>query len=137
MALLGSDSISCYCRFYLRYKLPCQHILHSDYLYNILDLKHWETYACNFEGDAGMEIYEGEAEIEVLKEPKEPDGLANRKLKMKEIYQHLSTRFFELEETLEKEEGNVRDACMERWLYGLSSATDPFIKNSILELLRA
>ena len=82
-----------------------------------------------------MEIYEGEAEIEVLKEPKEPDGLANRKLKMKEIYQHLSTRFFELEEALEKNEGTVRDACMEQWLYGLRRATGPLIKHSVADLL--
>ena len=129
MAHIGGNSISCHCKFYLRYQLPCQHILHSDYS--------WETYARNFEGDMGLGIYEDEAEIEVMSEEKEQGSLslANRKLKIKEIYHHLSTRFFELEEALGNEEENVRSTCMERWLDGLRRANDPFIKFSVPDLL--
>src|SRR6202000_1772597 len=50
MVHVGGDSISCYCKFFCRYQLPCQHILHSDYLYNILDSNKWEVYARDFQG---------------------------------------------------------------------------------------
>ena len=89
MVYLG-DPISCYCKFYLRYRLPCQHIPHSDSLYNILDLVKWERYAQNFKGGIGLAIYE-DAEIEVMNEGNIKDNLANQKLEIKEIYQHLST----------------------------------------------
>ena len=135
MAHLGEDSISCYCQFFLRYQLPCQHILHSDSLYDILDMKQWERYAERFKGDIGMEVYEDKGEIAVLKEPSEQDGLANRKLKMREIYQHLSTKFFELEEALTNESEHIRVECMDRWLYGLHRATDTFVRHSVVDLL--
>src|ERR1700755_3512254 len=104
MVHVGGDSISCYCKFFRRYQLPCQHILHSDYLYNILDSNKWEAYARDSEGDVGLEIYKGAGEIEVMKEAKKEDNLANQKLKIKEIYHQLTTQFFELVEALDKEE---------------------------------
>jgi hypothetical protein len=54
---------------------------------------------------------------------------------MREIYQHLSTRFFELEEALTNETEHLRMECMDRWLYGLHKATDTFVRQSVVDLL--
>ena len=77
-----------------------------------------------------------EAQIEVMYENTPQNFLGTRKLKLKEIYQHLLDQFFELEEALEKEEEDVCNETMEWWLKGLERANDPFIKNSVTELLR-
>lgn len=53
-----TDDLSCRCKFYRGYQLPCQHIWQFHLMRGVITSHDWTKWASIFGDDSGFEIYE-------------------------------------------------------------------------------
>src|SRR5438309_10742457 len=50
------DSIECYCQFYRRYLIPCQHLFHRDIHGDFIKEEDWAGFRAMFD-ECGFDVY--------------------------------------------------------------------------------
>ena len=91
--------LSCQCKFYRGYQLPCQHIWQFHLLSGVITTHDWTKWASIFGDDGGFEIYETITKTYTSNEIYNViRGPARHMLETSEVLDDIKNRFFELDE---------------------------------------
>ena len=122
------DELVCHCKIYRQYQLPCAHIFQWDTLSSCITTEHWRTWASYFD-DCGFEFYEGIGKTYATKEVHEViGGPSKHMLVVREVLDHIKTRFYDLEELTAEWEPERRKEAADKWVELLKKYTDPIRK---------
>jgi len=115
------DELSCKCKFYRKYLLPCRHIFYwENRIGGVLREYHWNKWIYMFEqGISGYEIYESISTEWIEEDIYQGIGApARRKLQVREILAAIMQKYYEIEEAIAEEgwpEEQAQEAIQE-WL---------------------
>jgi hypothetical protein len=133
------DELSCKCKFYRKYLLPCRHIFYwENRMGGVLREHHWKKWIYMFEqGISGYEIYESISTEWIEEDIYQGIGApARRKLQVREILAATMQKYYEIEEAIAEEgwpEEQAQEAIQE-WLQLLGSSTGPLRAMALQEL---
>ena len=129
------DDLTCQCKFYRQYQLPCCHLWQFHFVYNCFKPDHWKTWAHLFD-DCGFEVYEGTTKTFVVKEIHDQiDGPSKHMLNVREVLDHVKNRFYELEEDLADADPDFRERVSSRWVLQLQKLTGPIRHQGAMDAL--
>ena len=124
------------CLFYRQYQLPCKHLWHYCITTLSFSSKDWARWAELFE-DGGFEIYEATTKTYVENEIYDTVGGPDRgSLMMREILDHVKTRYYEISEYMAKWTQEEKDPYIARWLAWLDKLTGPIQKKRVAQTLK-
>ena len=130
------DELTCQCKFYRSYQLPCRHLFQYNLINNVITSRDWHKWASMFE-DGGFEIYESTTKTYAVDEIYETiDGPSRHALEMREVLDHVKTRFYEIEEITTGWEPERRDKIVKLWLAMLKKQVGPVRRQGAAQALR-
>ena len=123
------DELTCQCKFYRSYQLPCRHLFQYNLINNVITQRDWRRWASLFE-DGGFEIYESTTKTYAI------DGPSRHALEMKEVLDHVKTCFYEIEEIITGWDPERRDKVVQLWLTMLKKQVGPVRRQGAAQALQ-
>lgn len=136
------DGKMCNCEFYQKHYLPCCHIWHRHFQYDILTKDDWENYHYMFK-DNGFDVYERYKKgtnTKLIREnlDSEKKRQDTQTLRAREQFGRLTDRWFGLLEEMETwDSPQEKRVAQCNWIDGLTKAIDPFLKGTAKAFLSA
>ena len=125
-----ADELVCHCKFYRQYQFPCAHIFQWDTVSSCITPSHWRTLASYFD-ECGYEVYEGFIKTYATKDVHEAiGGPSKHMLEVREVLDHIKTRFYDLEELTADWEPENRKEAADTWVGLLRKYTGPIRKRA-------
>ena len=133
------DAISCTCRFWECYQLPCRHILKQHKEFNIITNKQWDDWLWIWQDGEGFEVYErADRTYAAVGIYEAIGGPEPQKLEFREVVDQLQDAFYRKQEELEAEEypREIRQILMKAWVRSLGHFVGEFRRNAANEITR-
>ena len=124
------------CLFYRQYQLPCKHLWYYCITTLSFSSTDWARWAALFE-NSGFEIYEATTKTYVENQIFDTIGGPDRgSLMMREILDHVKTRYYEMSEYMAEWTQKEKDPHIARWLAWLDKLTGPIQKKGVAQALK-
>lgn len=118
-----SDEMICPvdCLFWRQYQLPCRHLWHYEVVFQSFQ-------------ESSFEIYKTSAKLDV--EYEEVEGPDHHGLQMREVFESIKKKFYELVEHTADWNTEDRDLQIKKWLGWLQKLTGPIRSQGVEEALQ-
>jgi hypothetical protein len=133
------DTISCTCRFWECYQLPCRHILKQHKEFNTITDKQWDDWLWIWEDGEGFEVYErADRTYAAVGIYEAIGGPEPQKLEFREVVDQLQDAFYRKQEELEADQypREIRQILMKAWVRSLGHFVGEFRRNAANEITR-
>ena len=119
------NNISCNCKFYCSYQLPCHHIWTNNFAFGCLCNEDFKQYKLIWE-DCGYETYQGVNKKYIAKDIDDnPFAPVHCWLKMREALESIKDWYYQMEETslkYQEDDPQMVNKIMNWWLTKLNQA---------------
>jgi SWIM zinc finger len=133
------DVISCTCRFWEAFQLPCRHILKQHKEFNTITDKQWDDWLWIWKDSEGFEVYErADRTYATVGIYEAIGGPEPQKLEFREVVDQLQNAFYQKQEELEGQQypREIRHILMKAWVRSLGRFVGEFRRNAADEIMR-
>jgi hypothetical protein len=109
------DDVTCTCRFYAAYQVPCRHIWANHLTYNCLNDNHFAMWSHMWE-ESGFDIYERMEKTYFERDIDDDIGVPQRRrLEVRDALEKIKARYYQVEQEAADLSTSEESAYYVRW----------------------